>query len=72
MEKVVWVVGEVLVDLIPATNGDESIGNQRYRAIVGGGGANTARALARLGRRCEFIGGLSSDRFGHMAWMELI
>lgn len=71
MEKVAWVVGEVLVDLMPATNGDESIGNQRYRAIVGGGGANTARALARLGRRCEFIGGLSSDRFGHMAWMEL-
>jgi fructokinase len=71
MEKVAWVVGEVLVDLIPATDGDESIGNQRYRAIIGGGGANTVRALARLGKRCEFIGGLSSDRFGHMAWMEL-
>ena len=71
MEKVAWVAGEVLVDLIPAEDGDESIGNQRYRSVIGGGAANTAKALAKLGKRCEFIGGLSSDRFGHMAWMEL-
>jgi fructokinase len=71
VEKVAWVAGEVLVDLIPASDGDESIGGQRYRAVIGGGPANTAKALARLGKRCEFIGGLSSDRFGHMAWMEL-
>jgi fructokinase len=55
----IWVVGEVLVDLI---NG---------APIIGGGPANTAKALARLGERVEFIGGLSSDRYGHMAWMEL-
>lgn len=66
-----WVVGEVLVDLIPAVDGDEVIDGDRYRAVVGGGPANTAKALARLGRECAFIGGLSSDRFGHMAWMEL-
>ena len=71
MDGVAWVAGEVLVDLIPSAEGDEPIGDRRYRAIVGGGAANTAKALARLGKRCEFIGGLSSDRFGHMAWMEL-
>ena len=70
MAQLAWVAGEVLVDLIPSIDGDESIDGRRYRAIVGGGAANTAKALARLGRRCEFIGGLSSDRFGHMAWME--
>ncbi|MGA0866808.1 MAG: carbohydrate kinase family protein [Candidatus Nanopelagicaceae bacterium] len=66
-----WIVGEVLVDLIPSLDGDEVIDGIRYRAVVGGGPANTAKALARLGRECAFIGGLSSDRFGHMAWMEL-
>ncbi|MGA1670516.1 MAG: PfkB family carbohydrate kinase, partial [Candidatus Nanopelagicaceae bacterium] len=66
-----WIVGEVLVDLIPAIDGVEVIDGVRYRAVVGGGPANTAKALARLGRECAFIGGLSSDRFGHMAWMEL-
>lgn len=66
-----WVAGEVLVDLIPALDGDEVIDETRYRAVVGGGAANTARALARLGKAAEFVGGLSSDRFGHMAWMEL-
>jgi fructokinase len=71
MMRPAWIVGEVLVDLLPAHEGDERIGDQRYRAIVGGGPANTARALAKLGAACEFIGGLSSDRFGHMAWMEL-
>jgi fructokinase len=66
-----WVVGEVLVDLIPADGGDEKIDGVAYRSVIGGGPANTARALAKLGVGCEFIGGLSSDRFGHMAWMEL-
>ena len=69
--SIAWVVGEVLVDLIPAKDGDEVIDGIRYRAVVGGGPANTAKALARLGHECAFIGGLSSDRFGHMAWMEL-
>lgn len=66
-----WIVGEALADLIPDHNGDERIGEQRYRAVIGGGAANTARALARLGKSCEWIGSLSTDRFGHMAWMAL-
>ncbi len=67
----VWVAGEVLVDLIPADNGDALIDGVRYQSVIGGGPANTARALGRLGVEVEFVGGLSSDRYGHMAWMEL-
>ena len=33
-------------------------------AVVGGGPANTAKALARLGRSVEFIGGISTDHYG--------
>ena len=35
--------------------------------VVGGGPANTARALARLDHEVEFIDGISSDRYGLMA-----
>lgn len=48
----IWVCGEVLVDRFGDT------------ATLGGGPANTARALARLGHDVEFIGGISSDQFG--------
>jgi heterodisulfide reductase subunit A-like polyferredoxin len=55
----VWVVGEVLIDLIP----DES----KYVAVVGGGPANTAKALAKLGVKTHFIDGISNDEYGQMA-----
>jgi fructokinase len=60
----VWVVGEVLIDLIP--NGDQDL------AVVGGGPANTAKALAKLGVKTYFIDGVSSDQYGHMAKAELL
>jgi fructokinase len=60
----VWVVGEVLIDLIP--NGGDR------KPIVGGGPANTARALARLGIDTQFIDGISSDQYGQMAKDELV
>jgi fructokinase len=59
----VWVCGEVLIDLIPD-------GAQR-RAVVGGGPANTAKALAKLGITTQFIDGISSDQYGQMALKEL-
>ena len=59
----VWVVGEVLIDLIPA-------GVDR-KPIVGGGPANTAKALAKLGIDTQFIDGISSDQYGQMAKDEL-
>lgn len=62
--KSVWVAGEVLIDLI--SNATES------SAIVGGGAANTARALAGLGVQTSFIGGISSDEYGQRAAAELV
>jgi len=60
----VWVVGEVLIDLIP----DES----KYVAVVGGGPANTAKALAKLGVNACFIDGISNDEYGQIAKAELL
>ena len=60
----VWVAGEVLIDLIPK-------GADR-KPIVGGGPANTARALARLGIDTQFIDGISSDQYGQMVKNELL
>jgi fructokinase len=59
----VWVVGEVLIDLIPD-------GVER-KAVVGGGPANTAKALAKLGIDTQFIDGISNDKYGQMALKEL-
>ncbi len=64
MSDQVWVVGEVLIDLIP--NADQ------YLAVVGGGPANTAKALAKLGVKAYFIDGISTDKFGQMAKAELL
>jgi len=60
----VWVAGEVLIDLIPE-------GTDR-KPVVGGGPANTARALARLGIDTQFIDGISTDGYGQMAKDELV
>ena len=64
MSESVWVAGEVLIDLIPR-------GGERV-AIVGGGPANTAKALARLGFDSYFIDGLSTDQYGEQARAELL
>jgi fructokinase len=59
----VWVCGEVLIDLIPD-------GVER-KAVVGGGPANTAKALAKLGIETQFIDGISTDMYGQMALKQL-
>jgi fructokinase len=59
----VWVCGEVLIDLIPD-------GTER-KAVVGGGPANTAKALSKLGISTQFIDGISTDKYGQMALSEL-
>ncbi len=64
MNRQVWVCGEVLIDLIPD-------GTER-RAVVGGGPANTAKALAKLGIPTQFIDGISIDKYGQMALDELV
>ena len=40
--------------------------------VVGGGPANTAKALARLGYEVDFIDGISTDAFGVIARKELV
>ena len=60
----VWVTGEVLIDLIPD-------GSER-KPIVGGGPANTAKALSKLGIDTQFIDGISTDDYGQMAKDELV
>jgi fructokinase len=60
----VWVIGEVLIDLIPA-------GVDR-KPIVGGGPANTAKALSKLGIDTQFIDGISTDEYGQIAMGELV
>jgi len=60
----VWVAGEVLIDLIPE-------GADR-KPVVGGGPANTAQALAKLGIDIQFIDGVSSDQYGQIVKSELV
>ena len=60
----VWVAGEVLIDLIPD--------GPKRKPIVGGGPANTAKALAKIGIDTQFIDGISSDEHGQMAKGELV
>ncbi len=64
MNDQVWVVGEVLIDLIPDRD--------QHLAVVGGGPANTAKAAAKLGVETYFIDGISNDEYGQMAKAELL
>ena len=64
MSDQVWVVGEVLIDLIPDRD--------QHLVVVGGGPANTAKALANLGVKTYFIDGISNDKYGQTAKAELI
>jgi len=52
----VWVAGEVLIDLLPD--------GEKQKAVVGGGPANTAVALSKLGVKTQFINGISTDAYG--------
>jgi fructokinase len=62
--KKVWVAGEALMDLIPIVGGNRV-------PIVGGGPANTAKAVARLGYPTYFVGGISSGEYGRAVELEL-
>jgi fructokinase len=58
------VVGEVLIDLIPD-------GSDR-KPIVGGGPANTAKAISKIGTDTQFIDGISTDVYGQIAEYDLV
>jgi fructokinase len=53
------------MDLIPVAGADRV-------PMVGGGPANTAKALARLGHTTFFVGGISSDDYGRAVEKELL
>lgn len=59
----IWVAGEALIDLLP--NGESKL------PVVGGGPANTAKALSNLGFATSFIGGISRDEYGKLIEGEL-
>lgn len=68
-EDVVLVVGECLVDLAPqgpALQGPAAAGGgpRLYSALPGGGPANAAVGLARLGVRTGFAGRFAAEGFG--------
>jgi fructokinase len=63
----IWVCGEVLIDLIPIAPGSTD-----RKPHVGGGPANTAKALARLGHEVFFIDGISTDQYGAASRKELL
>ena len=62
-EPRVWVAGEALIDLLPR--------NGASVAVVGGGAANTAKALANLEIEVSWIGGISNDEYGNLIKQEL-
>lgn len=60
-----WVVGEAIMDVISSSGGYVSTN-------PGGGPANTAKALARLGCETYFVGGVSAIGFGKVIEKELV
>jgi fructokinase len=58
----VAVLGECVADAF--TTGSRERGELTLRVLPGGGPANTAVALARLGTRTRFLGRISHDAFG--------
>ena len=58
----ILVCGEALIDMVPASGGDELT----YVARAGGSSFNVAMGLGRLGAPVGFLGRISTDRFGRM------
>lgn len=59
----ILLLGEALIDFIPDAGPADPL---CYRPYPGGGVANAAVALARLGGRARFVGKLARDGFGRM------
>jgi fructokinase len=58
----VVALGELLIDFTPA--GISEGGNLRFEENPGGAPANVLASLAKLGKKCAFIGMVGNDRFG--------
>lgn len=71
----ILVCGETLVDLVPAETTDRSEGagraegdQERVEVLPGGGPANTAVALARLGQPVELLTRIGRDAYGELVF----
>lgn len=58
------VCGETLIDLAPMPGARNSTFHSTWEALSAGGPMNSAVALAKLGAPVQFLGRLSTDRFG--------
>ena len=58
----VTALGELLIDLVQSGTGPQ--GSPVYEANPGGAPANVLAMLAKLGRRCAFLGKVGRDAFG--------
>jgi fructokinase len=68
----VVVCGEALIDLVPAGPTDGPPTGDTWHAVPGGGAANTAVALARLGTATRLLCRLSGDAFGRQIRRHLL
>lgn len=66
-----WVCGEVLIDRLPSPTVCDGEEDGRIN-VIGGGAANTAKCISRLGHDVQFIDGLSTDYYGVLAKTDLL
>lgn len=52
-----WEAGGVLIDLLPD--------GEKQKTVAGGGPANTATALSKLGIKTQFINSIPTDNYGN-------
>ncbi len=64
-------LGEMLVDWVSRTRGEELDQATNFSRAAGGAPANTAVGAARLGMKSAFVGAFSDDKFGHWLRQEL-
>ena len=60
----VVALGELLIDF--TASGSSGQGNPLFEANPGGAPCNVLAMLAKLGRRCAFVGKVGRDMFGRM------
>ena len=65
----VVTLGEVLIDFV--NNGVSEQGNNTFEACPGGAVSNVVAMLAKLGKKCAFIGKVGDDIFGRRLKNEL-
>ena len=64
MDKVLYTIGEALIDFIPQTKGTSLKDVLHFERAAGGAPANVAAAVAKLGLRSAMVTKLGIDPFG--------